>query len=178
MAGDGPRSALEQHHALGPRRAHHRACGGLRASEVTSLKVADIDSSRMVIRIEQGKGVRDGYVVLSPRLLDILVPTGAWRGQRIGYSPATTASIRFTPPLERRLPLGLMPILWSTGTGSELMRGITVPMIAGIFSWTVLTLIVIPAVYGLVKGWRLRRMVAAPVAAASDHHPFGSRPAE
>ncbi len=45
---------------------------GLRASEVASLKVADIDSSRMVIRVEQGKGGRDRYVMLSSQLLDIL----------------------------------------------------------------------------------------------------------
>jgi integrase/recombinase XerD len=45
---------------------------GLRASEVASLKVADIDSSRMVIRVEQGKGGRDRYVMLSAQLLDIL----------------------------------------------------------------------------------------------------------
>ncbi len=45
---------------------------GLRASEAASLKVADIDSSRMVIRIEHGKGGRDRYVMLSPQLLGIL----------------------------------------------------------------------------------------------------------
>src|ERR1700729_1561310 len=45
---------------------------GLRASEVASLKVANIDSSRMVIRVEQGKSGRDRYVMLSPQLLDIL----------------------------------------------------------------------------------------------------------
>src|SRR3954454_18534078 len=45
---------------------------GLRASEVASLKVADIDSSRMVIRVELGKGGRDRYVMLSPQLLGIL----------------------------------------------------------------------------------------------------------
>ncbi|HEY3800471.1 MAG TPA: site-specific integrase [Caulobacteraceae bacterium] len=45
---------------------------GLRASEAASLKVADIDSSRMVIRIEQGKGGRDRYAMLSPQLLGIL----------------------------------------------------------------------------------------------------------
>jgi Cu(I)/Ag(I) efflux system membrane protein CusA/SilA len=50
---------------------------------------------------------------------------------------------------------GLLPILWSTGTGSELMQRIAVPMIGGMLSSTVLTLIVIPAVYGLAKGWRL-----------------------
>ena len=45
---------------------------GLRVSEVVNLKVADIDSSRMVIRVEQGKGRKDRYVMLSPQLLDIL----------------------------------------------------------------------------------------------------------
>jgi Cu(I)/Ag(I) efflux system membrane protein CusA/SilA len=50
---------------------------------------------------------------------------------------------------------GLLPILWASGTGAELMQRIAVPMIGGMVSSTVLTLIVIPAVYGLVKGWRL-----------------------
>jgi Cu(I)/Ag(I) efflux system membrane protein CusA/SilA len=52
---------------------------------------------------------------------------------------------------------GLLPIMWSTGTGSEVMQRIAVPMIGGMISSTVLTLIVIPAVYGLIKGWRLPR---------------------
>ena len=45
---------------------------GLRVSEVANLKVADIDSSRMLIRIEQGKGRRDRFAMLSPDLLDLL----------------------------------------------------------------------------------------------------------
>jgi copper/silver efflux system protein len=52
---------------------------------------------------------------------------------------------------------GLLPIMWSTGTGSEVMQRIAVPMIGGMISSTVLTLIVIPAVYGLIKGWGLPR---------------------
>jgi Cu(I)/Ag(I) efflux system membrane protein CusA/SilA len=49
---------------------------------------------------------------------------------------------------------GLVPILWSTGTGSEVMQRIAVPMIGGMISSTILTLVVIPAIYGLIKGWR------------------------
>jgi site-specific recombinase XerD len=45
---------------------------GLRASEVTSLKPTDIDSKRMVIRVEQGKGRKDRYVMLAPPLLELL----------------------------------------------------------------------------------------------------------
>jgi len=45
---------------------------GLRASEVVSLKVGDIDSTRMTLRIEQGKGHKDRYAMLSPLLLERL----------------------------------------------------------------------------------------------------------
>jgi len=45
---------------------------GLRASEVVHLTVTDIDSQRMVIRVEQGKGKRDRYAMLSPALLELL----------------------------------------------------------------------------------------------------------
>ena len=45
---------------------------GVRPAELTHLRVADIDSSRMVVRIEQGKGRKDRYVMLSPALLELL----------------------------------------------------------------------------------------------------------
>jgi copper/silver efflux system protein len=50
---------------------------------------------------------------------------------------------------------GLLPILWSTGAGSEVMQRIAVPMIGGMVSSTVLTLVVIPAVYAVIKGYTL-----------------------
>jgi Cu(I)/Ag(I) efflux system membrane protein CusA/SilA len=47
---------------------------------------------------------------------------------------------------------GLLPILWSTGVGSEVMQRIAVPMIGGMVSSTLLTLILIPALFALVHG--------------------------
>ena len=52
---------------------------------------------------------------------------------------------------------GLLPIMWSHGTGAEVMQRIAVPMIGGMVSSTLLTLVVIPAIYAVVKGWALRR---------------------
>ena len=53
---------------------------GLRVSEVVALKVSDIDSKRMTLRVEQGKGQRDRYVMLSPQLLEWL--RDWWRAAR------------------------------------------------------------------------------------------------
>ncbi|MDO8777243.1 MAG: efflux RND transporter permease subunit [Burkholderiaceae bacterium] len=54
---------------------------------------------------------------------------------------------------------GLLPIMWGTGTGSEVMSRIAAPMVGGMISSTVLTLAVIPAIYALVKKWRIDRGV-------------------
>ena len=55
--------------------------------------------------------------------------------------------------------VGLLPIMWNRGAGSEVMRRIATPMIGGMISSTVLTLIVIPAIYALIKQWELSRAV-------------------
>jgi Cu(I)/Ag(I) efflux system membrane protein CusA/SilA len=51
---------------------------------------------------------------------------------------------------------GLLPIMWSHGTGAEVMQRIAVPMIGGMVSSTLLTLIVIPAIYAVVKSAAIR----------------------
>ncbi len=55
-------------------RAVLMACygAGLRISEAVALKISDIDSQRMLLRVEQGKGKKDRYTMLSPRLLEVL----------------------------------------------------------------------------------------------------------
>ena len=74
---------------------------GLRISEVARLRVADIDSARMVILVRRGKGQKDRYVMLSPRLLEIL--RAYWKAARPGDflfpgaepdRPITTGSVR------------------------------------------------------------------------------------
>jgi len=64
---------------------------------------------------------------------------------------------------------GLLPIMWSHGTGAEVMQRIAVPMIGGMVSSTVLTLVVIPAIYALVKGLSLRVPQVAPQTGVPAH---------
>ena len=63
---------------------------------------------------------------------------------------------------------GLLPILWSSGTGSEVMQRIAVPMIGGMVSSTILTLVVIPALYALIKESGLRRQRASVLETTAD----------
>ncbi|MBI3752591.1 MAG: efflux RND transporter permease subunit [Deltaproteobacteria bacterium] len=51
---------------------------------------------------------------------------------------------------------GLLPIMWGTGTGSEVMKRIAAPMVGGMITSTILTLVVIPAIYTLWKGWGMK----------------------
>jgi site-specific recombinase XerD len=56
---------------------------GLRVSEVVALKAGDVDSERMLLRVERGKGRKDRYAMLSPQLLEVL--RAWWReGRRLG----------------------------------------------------------------------------------------------
>jgi Cu(I)/Ag(I) efflux system membrane protein CusA/SilA len=53
---------------------------------------------------------------------------------------------------------GLLPIMWGGGAGASVMQRIAAPMVGGMISSTVLTLVVIPAVYALWKEWELERV--------------------
>ncbi|MGE5468639.1 MAG: efflux RND transporter permease subunit [Ignavibacteria bacterium] len=89
--------------------------------------------------------------------------------RRDGGTPATLADLyaavmegaveRVRPKMMTVVAImaGLLPIMWSRGTGSEVMSRIAAPMVGGMISSTILTLAVIPAIYALVKEWRLER---------------------
>jgi Cu(I)/Ag(I) efflux system membrane protein CusA/SilA len=68
------------------------------------------------------------------------------------------AALRVRPKMMTVVAImaGLMPIMWSHGTGSQVMKRIAAPMIGGMISATILTLIVVPAIYGIWKGWKLK----------------------
>ena len=58
---------------------------------------------------------------------------------------------------------GLLPIMWGSGTGSEVMKRIAAPMVGGMLSATILTLVVIPAIYAIWKGSTLRKTLPSNV---------------
>ncbi len=87
-------------------------------------------------------------------------------------TPADVAAAVHEGALERLRPVvmtvtaiiaGLMPILWSSGTGADVMKRIASPMVGGMITATVLTLLVIPAIYLLWRQWQVRRRPEAPV---------------
>ena len=68
------------------------------------------------------------------------------------------ALLRLRPKLMTVITVivGLLPIMWGSGTGSEVMRRIAAPMVGGMVTATVLTLVILPSLYLIVNGWRLR----------------------
>ena len=53
--------------------------------------------------------------------------------------------------------IGLVPVMFGSETGAEIMKRIATPMVGGLVTSTVHTLVMIPAIYAVVHGWRMRR---------------------
>ncbi len=68
------------------------------------------------------------------------------------------ALLRLRPKLMTVITIivGLLPIMWGSGTGAAVMRRIAAPMVGGMVSATVLTLVIIPSLYLLLNGWKLQ----------------------
>ena len=70
------------------------------------------------------------------------------------------ALLRLRPKLMTVITIivGLLPIMWGSGTGAAVMRRIAAPMVGGMVSATVLTLVIMPSIYLLVNGWKLPQL--------------------
>ena len=72
----------------------------------------------------------------------------------------TTERVRPIAMTATAIIAGLIPIMWGSGTGSDVMQRIAAPMIGGMFTATLLSLLVLPVIYGLVLQWKEKRTVA------------------
>jgi len=84
-------------------------------------------------------------------------------GPSIRAAVESGAGLRLRPVMMTvaAITVGLIPIMWGHGAGSEIMRRIAAPMIGGMISVTVLALLVVPAVYSLWREWQARRETGA-----------------
>jgi site-specific recombinase XerD len=100
---------------------------GLRAAEVISLKVSDIDSAQKVIRIEQAKGRKDRYVMLSPELLDLLRQW--WKVRKLRYCESTPLPQRWLfPGRSPRQPMSarqLNRLFHEAASAAGIKKGVT-----------------------------------------------------
>ena len=72
--------------------------------------------------------------------------------------------------------LGLLPIMWSTGTGADVMKRIAAPMVGGVVTTALVVLLVFPAVYTIWRGWGLSRRAEADAPRGSPFGPQESAP--
>ncbi|MHB8912095.1 MAG: efflux RND transporter permease subunit [Lysobacter sp.] len=114
-----------------------------------------------------GVAAQTGVVMLIylDHALEVLAEKRKAQGKGLSLDDLTAAIVegaveRVRPKMMTVVAImaGLLPIMWSTGTGSEVMRRIAAPMLGGMVSSTVLTLVVIPVIYALIKRRQLKRI--------------------
>ncbi|MBM3215366.1 CusA/CzcA family heavy metal efflux RND transporter [Candidatus Poribacteria bacterium] len=98
----------------------------------------------LFLDISYHKAVASGVPLTKARLYESIVEGAAMRVRPKTMTAATTI-------------FGLAPIFWEEGAGSEVMRRMAAPMVGGLVSSLVLTLIVIPAIYAVWRGWGLEQ---------------------
>ena len=64
---------------------------------------------------------------------------------------------------------GLLPIMWSHGTGADVMKRIAAPMVGGVITSVIVVLVVYPAIYYIWRGWRLPKTEEAPLPPANGN---------
>jgi len=116
------------------------------AAETGVVMLIYLDNAYRTIRERRGA---EGAPVKAEDLYDAIIEGAV---ERVRPKMMTVAAIM----------AGLLPVLFSTGTGSEVMQRIVVPMVGGMISSTALTLLVIPAIYALVKEHQRRMTARAP----------------
>src|SRR6202040_3449090 len=94
---------------------------GMRRAEVCHLRVEDIDSERMLVRIRQGKGRRDRGVPLSPKLLETLREYWRWMKPKTYLFPGTLNGHRENKPIRAKM-------LWEACREAAQRAGITKPV--------------------------------------------------
>lgn len=88
---------------------------------------------------------------------------GSMTGQKALYDAIIEGAVQRVRPKMMTVTAiiaGLLPIMWSHGTGADVMKRIAAPMIGGMVTSTLLTLVVIPAIYALWRGWERRLPVS------------------
>ena len=90
---------------------------------------------------------------------------GRWTPERFREAVLHGAVLRVRPLIMTVTAIigGLLPILWGHGAGAGVMKRIAAPMVGGMVSATILTLLVVPACYSLLKEWSLKREEARAV---------------
>jgi Cu(I)/Ag(I) efflux system membrane protein CusA/SilA len=116
------------------------------AAETGVVMLIYLDHAWQAVKAKRRSGA-DGEAATTPTVADLYAAVMEGAVERVRPKMMTVVAIM----------AGLLPIMWGTGTGSEVMSRIAAPMVGGMISSTVLTLAVIPALYALVKQWRLER---------------------